>query len=344
MKSKKLLSIILAFIMVLSVCPISVSAEESERNIVDSGFCGAQGDNLTWTFYDDGELIISGEGEMAFYIISESTIKNSSPFLPPWYDYFDDIKVITVEEGVTGIGYDAFADYPRNYHRVNLPKSLEYYFLGSFTSSHPDQTTLACSYAGTESEWKKVEKRSVSGFSLDNEKGEAINIRYNKPSFGMGISDNATDDMYFNGEEPVVYCEINRHFDLYNSDFQLEKGETADFHIRYYLGDSTDAKLVWRTEGDACTMQYTEYSPSGVPTYAEITSVTHGNFTVIAEIVTSDGTVISSDSEDYFSYVREDMTFMEKVEEFFRGLLGTTSFYMYMLNLIALLFGMSLFG
>ena len=85
MKIKKLLSIILAVVMTLGVCPaMNVSAEETERAVVDSGFCGAQGDNLTWTLYDDGELVISGEGETPFYYITEKGVANSSPLIPPW--------------------------------------------------------------------------------------------------------------------------------------------------------------------------------------------------------------------------------------------------------------------
>ena len=345
MKLKKLLSIILAVIMALGVCPVmNASAEESERKVIDSGFCGAQGDNLTWTLYDDGELVISGEGETPFYYISEKAVEISSPFVPPWYDYFDDIRVITVEEGVTGIGDDAFGLYPRMYHRVNLPKSLKYYYSGSFAAEHPDRITLACCYAGTESEWNKVEKRAWTSLRPDLATGEIISIEHRNPSHGWGISDNATDDMYYNGEEPEVYCEIVVHTDEITYSSQLEKGDTREFHVRYYPGEYSDAEIVWRTVGDSCTLENTKYSPSGVPTYAQITSVTHGEFTVIAELVAPDGTVLSSDSEDLFSYVREDMTFKERVVEFFRGMFGTASFYLYMLNLIAMLFGMSFFG
>ncbi len=97
MKLKKLLSIVLAVIMVLGVCPVMNVFAAEERTVIDSGICGLQGDNLAWTLYDDGELVISGEGEMDWYV----------PFngekLAPWNDYYDKIKVITLEEGVTSI-------------------------------------------------------------------------------------------------------------------------------------------------------------------------------------------------------------------------------------------------
>ncbi len=320
MKLKRLLSVFLAVVMAFGVCPVMNVFAAEERAVVDSGICGAEGDNLKWALYDDGELVISGEGETPFYYISEKGVEISSPLIPPWYDYFDDIRVITVEEGVTGIGDDAFGRYPRMYHRVNLPKSLKYYYSGSFVAEHPDRITLACCYAGTESEWNKVEQRSWTTLRPDLVTGEIISIEHRKPRYGWGISDNASDDMYYNGEEPEVYCEIVVHTDLFNSNSQLEKGETAEFHIKYYPGEHSDANLVWRTEGDSCTMQHTKYSPSGVPTYAEITSVTHGDYSVIAEFVAPDGTVICSDREEFFSYVREDMNFKEKTEEFFKNI------------------------
>lgn len=342
MKSfKKFISIILCAVLAFTAIPFAAFAEE-ERTVIDSGICGAQGDNLKWTLYDDGEIVISGEGETAFYYITDKGVENSSPLVPPWYDHFEDIRVITVEEGVTGIGDDAFGFYPREYYRVNLPKSLEYYYHGSFVSSHADGTTLACSYAGSEAEWKKVEKRSITGLRLNDEHTEVLEIKHRDPSYGWGISDNASDDKYFNGEEPEVYCRIVEHNSMPYG--PLEKGDKEAMHVRYHMGENTDAKIVWTTEGDACTMEVTEYSASGMPIEVEITAVTHGEFKVTAELVAPDGTVLCSDTEEYSSYVREDMTFKEKAEEFFKELIGMGAWYVYMMNLLALLFGMSIFG
>ena len=67
------------------------------QTVVDSGTCGADGDNLTWELTDDGTLTISGTGEMVDY-------PNSYNY--PWV--FDDIQVAVIEEGVTSIGECAF--------------------------------------------------------------------------------------------------------------------------------------------------------------------------------------------------------------------------------------------
>ncbi len=303
---KKLTAIIMCIAMILTAIPVHAFAQEG-RTVVDSGFCGAEGENLTWTLYDDGEIVISGEGEMKFYHISKNTLEVSSPLVPPWYDHFSDIRVITVEEGVTGIGDDAFSNYPRQYHRVNLPNSLEYYYYGAFSSTHADGSDLVCSYAGTEAEWNKVEQRSWSGLHLNDELIEVVEIKHRKPSYGVAVG----HKMYYEGAEPEPYCNIVKS----KIGSRLEKGETREFYIKYYPGENKGAKLAWKTEGDSCSIEYIMHSESGVPIRAKITSVTHGDFSVIAEVVAPDGTVLCSDRINFESYVPEDMTPEEKEQE-----------------------------
>ena len=61
----------LRFVMILLLC-LGVflclgAAASAEPAVIDSGTCGAEGDNLTWTLYDTGELVIDGTGGMASY-------------------------------------------------------------------------------------------------------------------------------------------------------------------------------------------------------------------------------------------------------------------------------------
>ena len=62
--------------------------------VVDSGECGAAGDNVTWVLYSNGDLIISGTGAMA---------DNISVFSK--YD----VKKVVIEDGITSIGSWAFS-------------------------------------------------------------------------------------------------------------------------------------------------------------------------------------------------------------------------------------------
>ncbi len=85
--------------------------------IVDSGECGAEGDNVTWTLYSDGELIISGNGAMAdnFFEFSKLDIKNviiesGVTSIGSWvFARCDELAGITIPNTVTSIGDSAFS-------------------------------------------------------------------------------------------------------------------------------------------------------------------------------------------------------------------------------------------
>jgi len=72
--------------------------------IVDSGFCGGEGDgtNLTWTLDSDGTLTISGTGKMMDYVPWDNDT--------PWHDNCTSITLVTMESGMTSIGKYAFYD------------------------------------------------------------------------------------------------------------------------------------------------------------------------------------------------------------------------------------------
>lgn len=80
--------------------PIKLPAiSASAADIVASGACGAEGDNVIWELDSEGTLTISGEGEMVSYY-------DMSPWLLTDYN----IKKAIIEDGVTSIGSRAF-DY-----------------------------------------------------------------------------------------------------------------------------------------------------------------------------------------------------------------------------------------
>ncbi len=90
------------FVLCTTFCAANVSAAE----VVDSGECG---DNLTWVLYDDGELVIEGEGKMW------SGCR--------WGDYRDSITNITINDGVTSIGSEAFYSC-KSLTNVTIPNSV----------------------------------------------------------------------------------------------------------------------------------------------------------------------------------------------------------------------------
>ena len=70
----------------------------AEPAVIDSGTCGAKGDNLTWTLYDTGLLEIEGTGAMADYKSDRA----------PWYGSRRQITSAEIGDGVTSIGWSAF--------------------------------------------------------------------------------------------------------------------------------------------------------------------------------------------------------------------------------------------
>ena len=60
MKLKRIFAALLCLCLLLALLPVSALGAE----IVASGTCGANGDNLTWTLDSAGTLTISGEGRM----------------------------------------------------------------------------------------------------------------------------------------------------------------------------------------------------------------------------------------------------------------------------------------
>ena len=135
---KRVLCMLLALVMSLSLAVPAFAAEEQvpaadvteapaaddtptvASSVFDSGTCGAEGDNLTWTLTDDGTLTISGTGAMADY---------SGYSYVPWKNYrysFSDEKYIThivIDQGVTTIGNHAFEQI-KTIQSVSLPSGL----------------------------------------------------------------------------------------------------------------------------------------------------------------------------------------------------------------------------
>jgi uncharacterized repeat protein (TIGR02543 family) len=81
----------------------SVKLHIISSNRIDNGKCG---DSLNWTLYEDGELYITGTGEMYDY-----SIESSDDNFVPWKSYRKNIKTVIADEGVTSIGNYAFQDY-----------------------------------------------------------------------------------------------------------------------------------------------------------------------------------------------------------------------------------------
>ena len=77
----------------------------AEPTIVDSGNCGKDGSNVTWTLDSAGLLTISGTGEMADYESKTDSASGEEITTAPWGNQ---AKTVVIGDGVTGIGAAAF--------------------------------------------------------------------------------------------------------------------------------------------------------------------------------------------------------------------------------------------
>ena len=95
------MALILVLTLVLSVGSVSAA----EPTIVDSGNCGKDGSNVTWTLDSTGLLTISGTGKMAYYEMQYDSASDEYITTAPWGNQ---AKMVVIGDGVTGIGAAAF--------------------------------------------------------------------------------------------------------------------------------------------------------------------------------------------------------------------------------------------
>lgn len=96
---------------------------------------GRCGDNLTWTLSDDGALTVSGIGKM----------KDFGSGSAPWNPTL--VREITIEEGVTTIGANAFSNSP--IYSLTLPVTIVSIGKGAFSNCR-NLTTAQLPYGLTE--------------------------------------------------------------------------------------------------------------------------------------------------------------------------------------------------
>ena len=95
----------MALILVLTLVLSVGSVPAAEPTIVDSGNCGKDGSNVTWTLDSAGLLTISGTGEMADYESKTDSASGEEITTAPWGNQ---AKTVVIGDGVTGIGAAAF--------------------------------------------------------------------------------------------------------------------------------------------------------------------------------------------------------------------------------------------
>lgn len=325
---KRILSLLLCAAMIFTVAGTAFAADE--REVVETGFCGENGENLTWTLYDDGELVISGEGRMDWYdVMGMGTgCENKRP---PWFKHYGTIDVITLEEGVTSIGNEAFypgekaAGFnPAVYYKINLPKSLELIedqIFEIFAENRIIGKHLAYCYAGSKEEWQHVQMRNVVIEYSTDEKPVNRTITFGA-SFGL-VPQGRYEGIYYNGEEPAAFCKL----------VQVNSAE-VDIVTHYYASKPEAAKIEWYMVN-----QDREYKVGEIATneHEPVEIVTpefeEGDVYMKAKIVDADGKVIVSSENLWIGDASiKEPTFFEKVKMYFQIVYFEFQMMFYILN------------
>ncbi len=146
-KTSKILSIILAILMVISIIPITANAEEPT-----SGTIGG----VTWEFDNaTGTLTFSGEGSIPSFEYSNHGGVEERPWNSFFYRY---TKHIVIGDGIKHIGDYAFAE-GSIIETVTIGKDVEYIGYNAF--NYCDNITYVY-YNGTQEEWKGIEIESYN--------------------------------------------------------------------------------------------------------------------------------------------------------------------------------------
>ena len=108
---------ILAVMMMATV--FSAMAFAEEKTIIDSGYCGAEGDgsNLKWTLDSEGTLTISGTGAMKDYDWATNAA--------PWANNKESVTSLVLENGITKVGAWAFMGCKSIVGTLVIPSSLQ---------------------------------------------------------------------------------------------------------------------------------------------------------------------------------------------------------------------------
>lgn len=192
--SRRLLSVLLSVIIMLLVCPIFPVAypDENQSGIKRSAKVTS---NISYVLYNDGDLIISGEGDfIADYY------RNNNPFgdakriivedgitsIPAWCFQWSRAESIYIADSVTSIDMGAFYRcsnlsilrlptklntiaeqslcYCENLKTLFIPKSIKYIDFFNFWYYSPE----ILAYEGTEEEWKKVKIVKIANDGINN--------------------------------------------------------------------------------------------------------------------------------------------------------------------------------
>ncbi len=173
------------------------------------------GDNLTWTFNEStGELKITGTGNMWGFLED----------LPPWYDYHDQIKKVTLPNGLTSISSSAFINCS-NLTEITIPDGVTYFGIYAFRN---------CAKLQKITFYKSVTEVMESAFSGCTSLKDVY--YYGTPQDRSGMRIDESYDQTSDGNDPLLKAEwhfqsapipVNNAKIVWNQNDVSFKGSTA---------------------------------------------------------------------------------------------------------------------
>ncbi|MBR3130784.1 MAG: fibronectin type III domain-containing protein, partial [Clostridia bacterium] len=173
------------------------------------------GDNLTWTFSEStGELKITGKGTMWGFLED----------LPPWYDYHDQIKKVTLPNGLTSISSCAFINCS-NLTEITIPDGVTYFGIYAFRN---------CAKLQKITFYKSVTEVMESAFSGCTSLKDVY--YYGTPQDRSGMRIDESYDQTSDGNDPLLKAEwhfqsapipVNNAKIVWNQNDVSFKGSTA---------------------------------------------------------------------------------------------------------------------
>ena len=137
-KGRKLGAVLMGFCFCIVGMFLLMSLTASAKSkILHEGYCGAyqntedddfdhfNSENVKFTLYKDGTMVISGEGKMENYNdYDDCCTKYRIEDQMPWYQYRDKIKKVILEDGITGVGDHNFWGC-KNLESIQWSKNLQ---------------------------------------------------------------------------------------------------------------------------------------------------------------------------------------------------------------------------
>ena len=198
--------------LLAGVSGMGIQAEAAENtaaysSIIASGNCGKAGQNVTWKLDADGVLTISGKGDI---------LGESYQSYMPWADYAYQVKKVVMEEGITSIGYCAFANCSQ-ITEIKIPdtvKSIDgkvFYRCSSLESVDLGKGVTfidenAFCYTAIKSITLPKQLTELNTYSLNEAKElEAIYVEA-----GNSVFSSKDGVLYTNGGKTLFRCPINK--------------------------------------------------------------------------------------------------------------------------------------